>query len=63
AMEVEKENTTTSNKGSKYYVVKKGETLSGIAARNKTTVAAIKKANGLKNDRINAGQKLIIRKP
>ncbi|MFM7054623.1 MAG: LysM peptidoglycan-binding domain-containing protein [Bacteroidota bacterium] len=63
AMEVEKEKTTTSNKGSKYYVVKKDETLSGIAARNKTTVAAIKKANGLKNDRINAGQKLIIRKP
>ena len=49
-------------KGGKYYVVKKGDTLSGIAARNKTTVSAIKKANGLKSDRINAGQKLIIRK-
>ncbi len=63
AVEVEKSNSTINNKGSKYYVVKKGDTLSGIAARNKTTVTAIKKANGLKSDRINAGQKLIIRKP
>lgn len=63
AKEVEQEKTTTNNKGSNYYVVKKGDTLSGIAARNKTTVTAIKKANGLKSDRINAGQKLIIRKP
>ena len=63
AVEVEKSNSTINNKGSKYYVVKKGDTLSGIAARNKTTVTAIKKANGLKSDRINAGHKLIIRKP
>ena len=63
AKEVEQVKTTTNNKGSNYYVVKKGDTLSGIAARNKTTVTAIKKANGLKSDRINAGQKLIIRKP
>lgn len=63
AIEIDKEKSTTTSKGSRYYVVRKGDTLSGIASRNKTTVSAIKKANGLKSDRINAGQKLIIRKP
>lgn len=42
------------------YVVKKGDILTRIAYRNKTTVAAIMKENGLRNDRINIGQKLRI---
>lgn len=42
-VETEKGRPTANNKGGKYYVVKKGDTLSGIAARNKTTVSAIKK--------------------
>ncbi|MDL2312522.1 NlpC/P60 family protein [Bacteroidales bacterium OttesenSCG-928-B11] len=44
------------------YTVKKGDTLYGIAKRNKVTVEEIKKWNNLKNDRINIGQKLKIKK-
>ena len=42
------------------HVVKKGETLSIIAKKYNTTIAAVKNANGLKNDNIRAGQKLTI---
>lgn len=42
------------------YTVKKGDILTRIAYRQKTTVAAIMKANGLSNDRILIGQKLRI---
>jgi LysM repeat protein len=41
--------------------VKKGESLSVIAKRNGTSVAAIKRMNGLKSDRIRIGQKLRVR--
>lgn len=47
-----------SKKGS--YVVKKGDTLSAIANRNKTTVQKIKKVNNLKSDTISIGQRLKI---
>lgn len=40
------------------HVVRKGETLSNIAKKYHTTVAAIKKANGLRHDKLRAGQKL-----
>lgn len=42
------------------YVVRKGDTLGGIALKNKTTVANLKKANNLKSDVIRVGQKLVI---
>ncbi len=42
------------------YVVRRGDVLSRIAYRHKTTVAAIIKANKLRNDRIRVGQKLRI---
>ncbi len=42
------------------YKVNSGDTLSGIAARNKIKVADLKSANGLSSDRISVGQKLII---
>ncbi|MCP5538081.1 MAG: LysM peptidoglycan-binding domain-containing protein [Akkermansiaceae bacterium] len=42
------------------YIVKKGDILTRIAYRHKTSVAAIMKANGLRNDRITIGQKLRI---
>lgn len=43
------------------YVVQRGDTLSGIAQRYKTTVAAIVKANGIKNaNLIYVGQRLAI---
>lgn len=40
--------------------IKSGETLSGIANKYKTTVAQLKKANGLKNNNIRAGANLKI---
>lgn len=49
------------NTSTKTYVVKSGDTLSGIAKKYKTTVDAIKKANGLKSDLIKLDQKLIIK--
>lgn len=42
------------------HTVKKGETLSKIASKYGVTIAALKSANGLKNDNIQAGQKLKI---
>ncbi len=42
------------------YVVKKGDTLSGIAKRSGTTVAELKKTNRLKSDLIRVGQKLTV---
>jgi LysM repeat protein len=42
------------------YEVQTGDTLYGIAAKFKTTVAAIKQLNGLKSDSLKAGQKLKI---
>ncbi|MFK7909380.1 MAG: LysM peptidoglycan-binding domain-containing protein [Akkermansiaceae bacterium] len=42
------------------YIVKKGDMLGRIAKRHNTTVAAIKRANGLRNDNIRIGQKLRI---
>jgi len=43
------------------YVVKKGESLSVIARRNGTSVAQLKRLNGLKTDKIRIGQKLRVR--
>ena len=45
----------------KYYTVKSGDTLSGIAQKHKTTVAQLKKWNNLKTDRIHAGDKLRVK--
>jgi LysM repeat protein len=42
------------------YTVKSGDSLSRIASRHNTTVAAIRAANGLKSDLIQVGQSLII---
>jgi len=42
------------------YVVKRGDTLSHIAVRHGTTVAAIQRTNRLKGDLIRVGQKLTI---
>lgn len=44
------------------YVVKKGDSLSAIASRNRTTVAALKSANGISGTLIRPGQALSIPK-
>jgi LysM repeat protein len=51
-----KKSTTPSS-----HTVVKGDTLYGLALKNKTTVAKIKAANGLKSDLIRPGQKLKMR--
>lgn len=45
------------------YTVVKGDTLSGIAHKNGTTVTALKQANNLGSDTIRIGQKLAIPSP
>lgn len=45
------------------YVVVSGDTLSLIAQAFKTSVAKLKSINGLKNDNLRIGQKLIVPKP
>ncbi len=42
------------------YTVKRGDTLSSIAAANATTVRKLKKANGLTSNLIRVGQELVI---
>ncbi len=42
------------------YVIKRGDTLAQIAARNRVTLAEIKALNGMGGDRIRAGQILLI---
>ncbi|MCQ2197038.1 MAG: transglycosylase SLT domain-containing protein [Bacteroidaceae bacterium] len=59
-----KKNSKSSGSSSgsgKSVTVKKGDTLSGIAARNHTTVAKLKKANGMKGDKLMPGQKIKIK--
>lgn len=47
--------------GQGIYRVRKGDTLGAIARRNHTTVAKIKRLNGLRSDRLSIGQKLKVR--
>lgn len=44
------------------YLVKKGDTLSGIASRNGTSVNALRSANGISGSLIRPGQSLVIPK-
>ena len=53
--------TAKKSTGSSSHTVVKGDTLYGLALKNKTTVAKIKAANGLKSDLIRPGQKLKMR--
>lgn len=51
--------TPTARSSRRTYTIRKGDTLSGIAKRNKTTVAKIQRANpGLKANRIQPGKKI-----
>ena len=46
-----------------YYTIKRGDTLSGIAVKNKTSLSKIKKWNNIKDaNKIKPGQKLVIYK-
>lgn len=51
----------SSSGGERIYIVRRGDTLSQIAARHGVSVAAIAQANGIKDvSKINEGQRLII---
>ena len=52
---------STASSKAVYYKVRPGDTLSQIARRNHTTVAAIKRLNGLRSDFIRDGQRLRVR--
>jgi len=43
------------------YIVRRGDTLGSIARRNHTTVAKLKKLNGLKSDKLSIGKRLKVR--
>ena len=61
---IEKEVKPSGGKGggsTVYHKVKQGETLSRIAAKYGTSVAQLKKRNGLKGDKIRAGQRIRVR--
>lgn len=66
-VEVSERSTTSTgkgkgrNRGRKTVTVRKGDTLSQIAARNGTTVAKLRRLNGLKGNNIRAGSKLRVR--
>ena len=49
--------------GSRMHVVRRGETLGGIAKRYGTSVSAIVRLNGLKKQVIHPGQELLVRAP
>lgn len=53
--------STTSTSTSKTYTVKSGDSLSVIAQKHGTTVDSLKRANNLKSDTIQIGQKLVIK--
>ncbi len=46
---------------SKYYEVKKGDTLYSLSKKFKTTVAILKELNGLKDNALSIGQRIIIK--
>jgi membrane-bound lytic murein transglycosylase D len=60
-VDIPKETATPSGSKPKTIRVRKGENLGSIAAKYKTTVAKLRKLNGLNNNNIRAGQKLRIR--
>jgi peptidoglycan lytic transglycosylase D len=52
-----------SRSGTRTYVVRRGETLGGIAKKNGTSVSALMRLNGLKKAVIHPGQELVVRAP
>ncbi len=49
------------NGGSRYVTIRKGDTLGAIARRNGTTVAKLRRLNGIKGNNIRAGKKIRVR--
>lgn len=51
----------SSRSRAKYATIRKGDTLSEIAARNHTTVSKLRKLNGIKGNNIRAGKKIRVK--
>ena len=56
-----KNTTSTKKSRSKTVTVKSGDSLGRIASRNGTTVAKLRRLNGIKGDMIRPGQKIRVR--
>ena len=54
-------NTSDKVKGAKYYKIRKGDTLGGIAARHGVTVKQLQRLNGIKGSKIWPGKNIRIR--
>ena len=60
--ETKSNSNSKKNSEKKYYTVKKGDSLTSIASKNKTTVSKICKLNGIKSSsKLKAGQKLRVK--
>ena len=59
--EVKVNQTETRKGGAKYVTIRRGDSLSTIARRNGTTVAKLRKLNGLKGNNIRAGKRIRVR--
>jgi N-acetylmuramoyl-L-alanine amidase len=49
---------STAAKKTRRYTIKRGDTLSAIAVKHRTTVASIRRLNGIKNNSIQVGQRI-----
>ena len=59
---VHKKGSDNKSSEKKYYTVKKGDTLSSIASKNKSTISKLCKLNGIKpSSKLKAGQKLRVK--
>ena len=52
---------TNGNVVNTYYRIKKGDTLGGIARKNRTTVRRLQSMNGIRSTNLSIGQRLIVR--
>ena len=52
---------TNGNVVNTYYRIKKGDTLGGIARKNRTTVRRLQSMNGIRSTKLSIGQRLIVR--
>ena len=53
--------TSGNSKGAKYYKIRKGDTLGGIASRHGVSVKQLRNLNGIKGNNIRAGKTIRIR--
>ena len=59
AQRTTKQSSRTS--GGKTVTVRPGDTLSAIAKRNRTTVAKLRRLNGMRSDRLKPGQRIRVK--